>query len=206
MDGLHLSHAEQTKIACEAGARWIQVRVKQAPYPEWNTMAAACVEICHAHKAICIINDNVQIAYDTGADGVHLGATDMHPAEARKILGSKKIIGGTAHNIHEFRNLNDSDVNYIGLGPYRYTATKNDLSDVLGIENVTNIMQAHRQLNSTIPVFAIGGIQLDDISPIMSAGVQGIAVASAIFKSPDIRLSIQNLQTSLQSYAKSTNS
>jgi thiamine-phosphate pyrophosphorylase len=114
------------------------------------------------------------------ATGVHLGKTDMPPAEARRILGDGFIIGGTANTFEDIRRLTDEGVDYIGLGPFRFTATKKNLSPILGLEGYKDILSRCRAAGIALPVLAIGGITVDDIPALMQTGVSGIAVSSAI--------------------------
>lgn len=193
-DGIpNATHIELTKQACEGGAKWIQLRMKASPLPSHVNNATeiqiktAFLEIAKEVKQICsdfgaklIINDYVEIAKEVGADGVHLGKNDMPPLLARKFLGDKFIIGGTANNFADILKLSKQDVDYIGLGPYQYTATKQNLSPILGIEGIRNIINKYNEYAISIPVIAIGGITLQDINEIMNCGVHGIAISGAI--------------------------
>jgi thiamine-phosphate pyrophosphorylase len=132
-----------------------------------------------------IINDNVTIAKEIGADGVHLGKNDMHPTEAREILGGEAIIGGTANTIEDVVQLSGSGVNYIGLGPYRFTTTKDKLSPILGLEGYMKIMREVQMMSIDIPIIAIGGIVPGDVAALMETGIYGVAVSSAINQSID---------------------
>ena len=122
----------------------------------------------------------MDIALQVDADGVHLGKNDMPPAEARVKMGEKYIIGGTANTFDDIRGLVMSGVDYIGLGPYRFTTTKERLSPVLGDEGYRAIMEQCRDKGYRTPVVSIGGITFDDIVPVMDCGVSGIAVSGGI--------------------------
>ena len=104
--------------------------------------------VCKKYRATFIINDNVVLAKEIGAGGVHLGLNDTHPIEARKILGDNFIIGGTAHNLEEVKFQIENKVDYIGIGPYRFTSTKTDLSEILGLEGINKILQ---EIKTKIP-------------------------------------------------------
>lgn len=170
--------------ACKSGIEWIQVRVKNADEKIWEEIATEIVGICKAHNVTCIINDNPYIAKYTNADGVHLGKDDISVAEARKLFEDKKmIIGGTANSIEDIKKLSDEKVNYIGLGPYRFTATKENLSPILGIEGYKNIMEQLKTSARIIPpIYAVGGIDTKDVEAIVSTGIYGLAVSSALSK------------------------
>ncbi len=185
------SHAELAEFACKGGVNWVQLRVKsplsssppkgeRAYYREFEKAALETQKICKKYGATFIINDNVTLAKEIGADGVHLGLNDMNPKEARKILGENFIIGGTAHNLDEAKFQIENKVDYIGIGPYRFTSTKNDLSDILGIEGIKNIVETFHETSLQIPFIAIGGIKVDDIQSLLELGIHGIAVSSAI--------------------------
>ncbi len=175
-----VSHQELTTRACQAGINWVQLRVKNKSYNEWLDIALETEMICRKYHATFIINDNVKIAKAIKADGVHLGKTDMSPREARQELGNKVIIGGTANSFEDVEQLNDAGVDYIGLGPFRFTNTKENLNQLLGIEGYKNIMEQCQKSGITIPIIAIGGIKVEDVTQLMKTGVYGIAAASAI--------------------------
>lgn len=168
--------------ALEGGCRWIQLRMKDMPEEVVKSTALQLKEHCRKHNAKLIIDDHVQVTLETGADGVHLGKSDMHPAEARKILGDTFIIGGTANTFDDIERLIEAGVDYIGLGPFRYTETKKNLSPILGIEGYRNILDSCRENGYTTPIVAIGGITIEDIPEIMKTGVNGIALSGTILR------------------------
>jgi thiamine-phosphate pyrophosphorylase len=144
------------------------------------------------------VNDNITIAQLAGADGVHLGKEDMQPDEAREILDGNFIIGGTANTMDDVRRLNNMKVDYIGLGPFRFTTTKTNLSPVLGVNGYAEIMQQCAGENISIPIIAIGGIQWNDIEVLMQAGVDGLAVSSAI-------AGAENIEVAARGFIEKTN-
>ena len=174
------SHLLQVEQACSSGIRWVQLRVKSTSIQKAYKTASEAKVICDKHNTKLIINDHVEIAKSIKAHGVHLGKLDMDPAKARNILGPSAIIGGTANNINDIESLINKGVNYIGLGPYKNTKTKENLSPILGISGYQNIMEKLRKFNNAPPIIAIGGIKLKDIQPLMSTKIHGIAVASLI--------------------------
>lgn len=179
----NFSHAQLAEFACKGGADWIQLRVKNKSFEEWKKIAEETKTVCKKFGAKLIINDNVQIAKEISADGVHLGKEDMNPKEARKFLGKNFIIGGTANTIANVKQLIENGVDYIGLGPFRFTETKKKLSPVLGLDGIKKIMENVKWLmvnGNKIPIVAIGGIQLDDVETLMNCGIHGIAVSSEI--------------------------
>ena len=175
------SHTFLAEEACKGGVNWVQLRVKGKSFEEWTKIAKEVKEVCVRYNAKLIINDNVIIAKEVEADGVHLGKEDMNPVEARKTLGDHFIIGGTANTEEDVKRLNNAKVDYIGLGPFRFTSTKKNLSPVLGLAGIKKI-----GFFSKAPVIAVGGIQMEDIKSLMEAGVFGCAVSSAINLSKDL--------------------
>lgn len=177
-------HAEQALNACKGGADWIQLRVKGKAYEEWLDIAREVVKIVRKFNAKIIINDSVQIALETDADGVHLGKDDMPVRSARLLLGNDKIIGGTANTIQDIKELVTAGADYVGLGPLRFTTTKEKLSGIIGIHGYREMMEQVKKADITIPVIAIGGVNPKDVRPLLVAGVYGVAVASAVHHSP----------------------
>lgn len=177
---------EQVEAVCRGGMRWIQLRMKEAPDEELLREGHLIKEICKRYHALFIINDNVQVARQLDADGVHLGKEDMNPLEARKILGADKIIGATCNTWEDVILRAAQQVDYIGLGPFTFTTTKKKLSPVLGIEGYNLILELMRQSGIHIPVFAIGGITETDIPPLMATGIQGIALSGLIKNSENL--------------------
>lgn len=175
-----LSHEENIKAACDAGVKWVQLRVKSKSLDEIEEIAYRSQEICQTYKATFIVNDHVKVAKKVGAGGVHLGKKDMSPVDAKKYLPEKMIIGGTANTFEDIQRLATTGVDYIGLGPFRFTNTKEKLSPILGLGGYAQIMTLCNEHNINIPVIAIGGIQTSDIQSILNSGVKGVAVASLI--------------------------
>jgi len=174
--------SEKTEEACEGGVRWVQFRAKNIGFDKWKSQALEIQRICKKYNAKLIINDNVKIAKQINADGVHLGKNDMDADKAREFLGSKFIIGGTANSFEDIQRLSNWKVDYIGLGPLRFTQTKKNLSPLIGMNGYFDIIQMMRKENINIPVIGIGGVMLEDIDELLTIGLHGIAVSSAITK------------------------
>lgn len=181
------TNAATAELACKGGVNWVQLRVKNVSYEQYKKVALEVKEVCNKYNAVLIINDNVQLAADIGANGVHIGSTDMKPAEARALLGNDYIIGCTANTYEDVVRLSALPINYIGLGPLRYTTTKENLSPVLGIQgykSITNQLKV-ASINHP-PIISIGGIIVQDVQSIMGTGVHGIAVSGAIGNASDV--------------------
>ncbi|HXC06563.1 MAG TPA: thiamine phosphate synthase [Bacteroidia bacterium] len=174
-------HAELARLACKGGVNWVQLRIKNLPAEHRLSNALETLAVCRVFGAKLIINDHVQLAMDCGADGVHLGKTDMPVEDARKLLGPDSIIGATANTWADLEHLASTSANYIGLGPFRFTPTKENLSPVLGLNGIVSLMLRFHKI-STQPVIAIGGIQPGDIPALFKTGIHGIAVSSGIGK------------------------
>ena len=160
--------------------KWVQLRMKGATTDELRAVAVKSQQMCRERGATFIIDDNVALVRELHADGVHLGRNDMPISEARRILGSDYIIGGTANTIDDVEMHYRSGANYIGCGPFRYTTTKSNLSPVLGLQGYSNIIAEMKRRGLEIPVVAIGGITASDIPQIMQTGMSGIAVSGAV--------------------------
>jgi thiamine-phosphate pyrophosphorylase len=176
-----LSHIDCVKEACISGVKWIQLRVKNKTQEEYLTIAKEAKIICDLYDVILIINDNVEVAKEVSAHGVHLGKSDVHPIDAREELGKKAIIGGTANTLEGVIALIDH-VDYIGLGPFQFTKTKANLSPVLGLQGYDEIINHLKTVCSIkeLPIIAIGGIEVEDVEPLLETGVYGIAVSGMI--------------------------
>lgn len=183
--------------ALDNGCDWIQLRFKDSTSIEMFVLAEAIKVLCEEYLATFIINDNVYLAQQLVADGVHLGLSDMRIEEARLLLGDTKIIGGTANTFEDVLQRADEACDYIGLGPFRFTETKERLSPVLGLEGYQSILQKMKQHNITLPVYAIGGIVLDDVENLIDCGVHGIAVSGLITTHPQQHKLITQLNEKL---------
>ncbi|MBN2165287.1 MAG: thiamine phosphate synthase [Marinilabiliaceae bacterium] len=165
------------------GGRWVQLRMKDTPINEIIETAKKLKTECKKFNATLIIDDHPEVCIASDANGVHLGKNDMPVLQARKLLGPNMLIGATANTINDIKKLSDLKVDYIGLGPYRFTTTKKDLSPIIGLEGYRLIIKQMRKEEIKIPVVAIGGIGLGDIPEILNTGVHGFAIATGIKQS-----------------------
>ncbi|MFT5217641.1 MAG: thiamine-phosphate pyrophosphorylase [Glaciecola sp.] len=170
-------HLDKIQNACTSGAGLVQLRLKNISEKKFFKIAAAAREITSHFQTRLIINDYYKIAKEVKADGVHLGKTDSCPTVARKHLNTWQIIGATANTLQDCETLINKEVDYISLGPFRFTTTKDNLNPVLGLNGYTAIMEA---LKTETPIIGVGGITTEDVTDILETGISGIAVSGEI--------------------------
>ncbi len=182
------SYLDSIDMALRGGCRWVQLRMKGCTTDEMRPVALEAQKMCREHGATFIIDDNVSLVAEIHADGVHLGHNDMPVTEAREILGTEYVIGGTANTFEDVEALWKAGADYVGCGPYRYTTTKKNLSPILGLEGYRSIVARMKDLaprtdgSTRFPIVAIGGIELEDIASILETGVNGIALSGAVLR------------------------
>ena len=170
--------------AIKGGVGIVQLREKNISTKDFYEKALKVKEICKNYGALFIINDRLDIAQAVGADGVHLGQSDMPIEEARKILKDKFLIGATARNIEEAKRAELLGADYIGSGAIFGTSTK-DNAKKLEMEELKKIVASVK-----IPVFAIGGININNVSSLKNIGLQGICAVSGILSEKDCKKAV----------------
>lgn len=183
--------------ALDNGCNWVQMRFKNQTQKDAFSLAEAVKPLCVKYAANFIVNDDLYLTKQIDADGVHLGLTDTKIDEARAFLGASKVIGGTANTFEDIQNHVKNGCDYIGLGPFRFTATKEKLSPILGLSGYFDILQKLKKNKISIPIYAIGGITLRDVGPLMETGIHGIAVSGIITESDEKEKLIQQLNEKL---------
>ena len=183
----------QAAAVIRGGAQIVQLREKELPFGEFLDEARQFVALCRELGAVSIINDNVEIARLTGADGVHVGQEDMAAARAREILGPGKLVGVSAHTVEEARAAYEMGADYLGTGAAFVTGTKTDAKPIERgtIRAVTSSVP--------IPVVAIGGITRENLPELAGLGLAGAAVASALFAQDDPEAAARELLPVCQS-------
>ncbi len=194
----NLTHIQAIEAALDAGCKWIQLRVKNQSEEAVRANAERAKQLCDLYGARLIINDHPHIAKEVSAYGVHVGLQDLPVADARQLTGKEIIIGGTANTLEHIKLRIQEGADYIGLGPFRFTTTKEKLSPVLGLDGYRKIMEQMRSEGLQIPVIAIGAIGLEDVEPLMSAGVHGVAISGSITRSPERAKLVKELYSLLQ--------
>ncbi|MBL7996288.1 thiamine phosphate synthase [bacterium] len=160
------------------GVTIVQLRSKHYLFHELLKIAHAVRALTSKYRVPFIINDDIQAAREIDADGVHLGQGDLPIEEARKILGHKKLIGISTHNPKEAQEAEKKGADYIGAGTVFPTASKDDITGIIGVEGLRKIT-----LHAKLPVVAIGGIDVSNALAVMETGVTGVAVISSIMRS-----------------------
>lgn len=176
---------QEAEMALEGGCRWVQLRMKHSSEADVVKVGREMRKLCDKYGATLIVDDMVGVAKEISADGVHLGLNDMPIDQARQTLGEQYIIGGTANTSEQALMHLKRGADYVGCGPFRYTATKEKLADILGVEGYANIMSRLNAEHVTMPVVAIGGITTADIADVLATGVDGIAISGGVINAPN---------------------
>ena len=177
---------EQVKAVLAGGCKWIQLRMKDASQEELLAMAKEIKVLTDEKEAFLIINDSVEVCRDANATGVHLGKMDTPPSKARMELGPLAVIGVTANTFDDIKAVRSLDIDYIGIGPYADTKTKENLSPVLGLGGISQLCNLMKEEEINIAHVAVGGVSPEDVEPLLEAGVDGIAVSGAIAFADDM--------------------
>lgn len=187
------SYFDSACLALEGGCKWIQLRMKEASVEEIEAVATRLKPICKEQGAILVLDDQVELTQKLELDGVHLGKTDTPIEEARKILGEAFIIGGTANTFEDVLSHYRAGADYVGIGPFRFTTTKKNLSPVLGLEGYASILAQMKEKEIDLPTVAIGGITYNDIPSILQTGIQGIALSGTILNAENPKMEIERI-------------
>jgi thiamine-phosphate pyrophosphorylase len=175
-----LSHAQQVERLIGGGATLIQLRDKLTAPREFYSDAADALRIAHNHNARLIINDRVDIALALKADGVHLGQSDIPVEAARRLLGNDAIIGFSTHNVAQAKLATRLPTNYLAFGPIFQTSTKENADPVAGLTALRKV----RSIIGSLPLVAIGGINLVNGQEVFNAGADSVAVIGALLADP----------------------
>lgn len=183
----------------KGGVSIVQVREKNKSYNEFLKIATSIKKITDTYKIPLIINDNIEIAKEINADGIHIGQNDISCSQARKLIGAEKIIGVTVANIEEATKAIKDGADYLGVGAIFKSTTKSDAT-VVGIDELKKICQI-----STIPVVVIGGINKDTIPSLKDIKIDGYAMIRPILSTDDIAKSAEELRNLIQKNKKILN-
>lgn len=183
---------DQVKKALDGGATFVQLREKKLDREDFLAEAKEIQKLCKEYGVPFVINDEVSIAKDIDADGVHVGQSDMEAMDVRKILGPDKILGVSAQTVEQAIIAEKHGADYLGVGAVFTTGSKDDADDV-SHETLKAICEA-----VSIPVIAIGGITKDNVAELAGSGICGVAVISAIFGQKDIQKATEELKVSVE--------
>lgn len=183
---------DQVKKALDGGATFVQLREKKLDREDFLAEALEIQKLCREYGVPFVINDEVRIAKDIDADGVHVGQSDMEAMDVRKVLGPDKILGVSAQTVEQAIIAEKHGADYLGVGAVFATGSKDDADDV-SHETLKAICEA-----VSIPVIAIGGITKDNVSELAGSGICGVAVISAIFGQNDIKKATEDLKASVE--------
>ena len=189
-DALREGLLEDTKAALEGGMTYVQMREKGDPMTEDEllTEALALKALCAEYGVPFVIDDDVELAVKCGADGVHVGQSDMACVETRRALGSAKVVGVSAQTVEQAVQAEKDGADYLGVGAVFPTGSKDDADDV-SHDTVKAICEA-----VNIPVIAIGGISKNNVGQLAGLGLDGVAVISAIYASDDLKAATEDLK------------
>ncbi|MDO5395949.1 MAG: thiamine phosphate synthase [Bacteroidales bacterium] len=197
----------QARAAIAGGCRWVQVRMKDVSAQKTAYVLAALAALCMERNVTLIVDDHVELAGEPGVAGVHLGQTDMPVTEAREILGKGKIIGLTINSMDHARAMMNSEaseaVDYVGIGPWRFTGTKQRLAAVLGKTGVGEIIGYLRGAGYDKPIVVIGGVTGADVAEIAALDpirMTGVAVSGAIAAATNRTAATQEIMKILKDY------
>ena len=178
---------EQVKECLKGKVSCVQLREKDLSYKDFLKEATEIGKLCKKYNVPFIVNDNVEIAIKSRADGVHIGQKDMDIKSVRKLVGEKMIVGVSVHNVKEAKEAVENGANYLGVGAMFSTSTKLDAKTV-SLDVLKDICRV-----SNVPVVAIGGINKNNIDSLSGSGVNGVALVSAIFGAEDIKSECESL-------------
>lgn len=196
------------------GVRWIQLRIKEEDVilrnPDthylafFHEIADRMRAITSALDMILTINDVTEVALFSQADGLHVGQEDIHPELVVNQFSEGTILGGTANSIAEIERFSGVPMTYFGVGPFRETTTKSGLKPVLGPDGYRLLCQTLKDKHISVPVFAIGGITVRDVTPLLEAGVYGIALSGALFNEQHNEAVVRTFTEEIERYELTT--
>lgn len=188
------SLADLARAAVDGGATLIQLRAKTETTREMVREARAIRSALHGTKVPLLINDRVDVALASGADGVHLGADDMKPNDARRLLGPRAIIGATLKHEDELAALAAAKIDYACIGGVFQTSHKDNAGSSLGLDGFMALRRKAASVLGALPVGAIAGITAANAASVIEAGADGIAVIGALFVQDDVEAAARALR------------
>lgn len=171
---------KECTIVLQEGIKFIQLRMKGVANDKVLEVAKQIRPVCDKYCAILTIDDKIELLKSNLFDGVHLGKNDMPIKQAKQITQDKYLLGATCNTIQDIQKAIENGADYLGIGPYKYTTTKQNLAPILGLEGYKNIIKYMSDKNLNIPFYAIGGITLEDLQQLKNIGVFGVALSGTI--------------------------
>lgn len=181
------SYLESALLALDNGLCFVQLRMKDASDNDVLSLAEKLRPVCDRHAALLTVDDRIHLLETGLFDGVHVGKNDMPVAEAKKLTGSRFLLGATCNTPADALKAISDGADYLGVGPFRYTETKKNLAPVLGLEGYTNFTDMLQKQDKTVPIYAIGGITTADLCPLKRTGVYGVALSGILLNSHDAK-------------------
>ena len=174
----------------QAGIRMVQLREKDLSAAELYPLARDLRLLTHRYNALLLINDRIDIAQAVGADGVHLGGHSLPIKKTREILGSKALIGVSTHSALEAESAQNQGADFITYGPVFFTPSKAPFGPPVGVNSLQTVCNCCK-----IPVYALGGVKIDNTVEIMNSGAYGVSMISALLSAPDPNQAVQQFST-----------
>lgn len=194
------SITDQVKGVIAGGCRWVQIQMKDASDEEIAKVINDIKPLCIETETFLILNDRVELAKTLDVGGVYLEKKDMLPSKARLILGPAAVVGVAAHTYDDIIAVRSLDVDYIGIGPFATTA--DSAVAPLGLDGIRELCHKMEEQEINMNHVAVGGIKLEDVTPLMEAGANGVAVSSAIAMEPDIKKATEEFVKALKPFVK----
>jgi thiamine-phosphate pyrophosphorylase len=176
----HISHLEQTQLACGAGANWIQYRCLSKTDEEMLAELHPIAEVCDDWGATLIVTNHYHLVHQADIQGVHIEDMDADLNLIRAEIGENKTLGASATEANQVINHIKNSADYVGCGPFSITLTKPNNDELWGVKGYQNAVNQLKELGLETPIIAVGGVKLADVDLLLATGVHGLAVCSAI--------------------------
>ena len=186
------SLADVCRRVLDGGATFLQIREKDLEPGRFAQEAEELRQLCQRRNVPFVVNDSVEIALSCGADGVHVGQSDLRGRDIRALIGPDRILGISAGTVAEAKAAQEAGADYIGVGAVFGTSTKKDARN-LTVEALRDIVRA-----VSIPVVAIGGIGAGNVAELAGSGIAGVAVVSALYAQPDVEAATRSLRAQVE--------
>ena len=191
------SHIEQVRLACEAGAKWIQYRCLTKNDEELLADINIIGEICDDWGATLIVTDHIHLKGKGDIQGFHIEDINADFVALRKLIGEEYTLGGSANTLENLIRLANEGADYAGFGPFSITTTKPNNSPMLGYKGYAYAVEQLRLKEINLPILAVGGVNLIDIPSLMETGIYGIAASSAINQADDMYESYRSFYSTI---------